>query len=389
MRKIESPFASVLILADSDALAAVDKSALRGRGIRHVRFMTSGKEAARLLARQHSGRDRSAPPDAAPAVDLVICNATLTDMQGTEFLRLIRTHPRLAGLPVIIASASATRSDVVEAVSAGCSGFLLRPYTVDAFAEQFELAARALRDTALRTTLAAGQNHLATEAFDAALESFGKVVLTAQPRCERLYDEGMTLLAEHDYTGAIHAFNKAVRLNVLYAEAYVGLSRAWRGKGDTHKAQKFMRLAGEAYARLERFAEARAVYQSLVKERPDLGNPLTGTATSLLRQGNYTAAAKALAESRRLSPDTDINTQVARACHFTDRPERAAKGLCLALERQGEQELAEKLYKRLLDAPTHDTASQRPAISRFPRVQELLGVIRYTLRMYRQADQTS
>ncbi|GFM34439.1 response regulator [Desulfovibrio subterraneus] len=382
--KTQSPFASALVVADNEGVAAIDRTALHGLGIRHVRVVSSGELAAKLLAKQATAGITF--KNDLPPFDIVICNATLEDMRGTEFLGIIRKHPRLAALPVVLASANATRTDVLDGVRAGCSGFLLRPYTTTAFEEQLQLAAKALPGTYLSGKMQQGQQAIDTNDFDKALDQLHTVVEIARPRAQVLYESGMDLLAVGDYDGAIGAFNKAVRLNVLYAEAYVGLSRAWRGKGDVKQSQKYMRMAAEAYARLEQFAESRAVFQQLVKERPDMSNPLTGTATFLLKQGNYTAAARAFAEGHRVDPESDLTTQISRACHFTDKPEATAKALCLALEREGEKDLAERVFRRILTEPTpRGDAAPNSMLARFPRLNELVSVARYTFRLYRDA----
>ncbi|UZP68697.1 response regulator [Desulfovibrio mangrovi] len=381
-KKTVSPFASALIIADVEGVAAIDRSALHSQGIRHVRILSSGEEAARLLAKQTA--DETARNDI-PPFDLVICNATLADMRGADFIGIIRKHPKLAALPVVLASANATRADVLAGIKAGCSGFLLRPYTTTAFEEQLFLAAKALTGSYFENRMRKGQQALETSDFDKALEELHAVADVARPRAEVLYEAGMDKLAAGDYNGAISAFNKAVRLNVLYAEAYLGLARAWRGKGDSRQAQKYLRMAAEAYARLEQFAESRSVFQQLAKERPDVPNPLTGTANFLLKQGNYTAAARAFAESHRLEPQADLTTQISRACHFTDKPEATAKALYLALEHLGEKDIAERIHRRILSDPSpRDAHPSSALLSRFPRLTEMLSVARYTIRLYRE-----
>jgi DNA-binding NtrC family response regulator len=57
-------------------------------------------------------------------------------MSGLEFLRLVRTHPRLLTLPVVQVSSDNSRRGVLDAVGAGCSGYLIRPYSLQAFAKQ-------------------------------------------------------------------------------------------------------------------------------------------------------------------------------------------------------------------------------------------------------------
>ncbi len=421
-KKNQSPFLSALVLADSEGVAAVDRTTLRAHGIRHVRVLSSGEEAARLLAREaarrektrtalHAGRgqeetgraretrgtrgigearearearETGGARTAPPACDVVLCNATLDDMEGTAFLRLIRKHPALASLPVILTAPQTTREDVLKAIGAGCSGFLVRPYTTAAFAEQLELAARSAAMPDMAKLMYSADTALSAEEFDNALATLGKVVTVAKPKAQECYEQGMAHLEARDYAAAIAAFNRAVRLNVLYAEAYMGLSHAWRGKGDQRKARKYMMMAGEAYARLEAFADARSVFSQLSQEWPDMPNLLLGTAGALVRQGNYRAAAMAYVEGYKLTPDADISTQVARACHFTDKPEEAAVALCRAMEKGGERDMAQRLYRRIIAIPERRPApARKPLLAQFPMLNELVAVARYTMRAYK------
>ncbi len=385
-----TPFTSALILADSEGVATIDRSALRGRGVRHIRFLSSGKTAARLLADQAMSTEGTPKKSALPAIDLVICNATLDDMDGAGFLRLIRSHPALAALPVILVSPQATRQTVLDAIGMGCSGFLIRPYTTASFEDQLALASAALPAHDMRVLMSRARGELDTQAFEAALAPLTIIADSALPKAEALYNEGMTHLTNRNWDGAIRAFNRAVRLNVLYAEAYSGLSRAWRGKGDFRQAQRYLRLAGEAYARLKEFAKAREVFALLLRERPETPNVLLGTAETLLRQGKYDDAARAYVEGHRLTPQENLTMRVARACHLTDKPEHAARALCRAMQEQGATRTARQVYQRIVALPARSSASStsRNIFSdRFPRLRELVSVVAYTARLYKEAGQ--
>ena len=96
--------------------------ALRALGCRLIDEAEQCPQALALLAEQH--------------YDLVISNWKMTalvssaaaaPMGGRELLQLIRTSPRTAGMPVVIAT-PVTAEVVTEAAEAGVSAFLPRPF---------------------------------------------------------------------------------------------------------------------------------------------------------------------------------------------------------------------------------------------------------------------
>lgn len=52
-------------------------------------------------------------------------------LDGIGFVRMIRKHPRLAQVPVILLSARSTLEDSVEGLNAGASDYLSKPFNVD------------------------------------------------------------------------------------------------------------------------------------------------------------------------------------------------------------------------------------------------------------------
>jgi PAS domain S-box-containing protein len=59
--------------------------------------------------------------------DLVLLDIQLPGVDGYEVIRRLRTHPALAGTPVIAVSANAMPSDLAQAHDAGFSGYLTKP----------------------------------------------------------------------------------------------------------------------------------------------------------------------------------------------------------------------------------------------------------------------
>ncbi|MEG2140984.1 MAG: response regulator, partial [Bilophila sp.] len=115
------PFTSALLLVRHEDLAVVDRRALREAGIRSVRVLSSGVEAARIL---HTAATESAKLEMTFRDDpnLVLCHEQLADMTGDEFVRLIRLHPLLMPFPILMAVASDTTAIRAKATESGYSG---------------------------------------------------------------------------------------------------------------------------------------------------------------------------------------------------------------------------------------------------------------------------
>ena len=85
----------VLLLSESESMAALDRRALREVGVDRIEGLTSGVAAARMLA----GLDEF-PPSFKP--DVVICSQRLSDMDGEQFCAILRLHPLLLDMPILL-----------------------------------------------------------------------------------------------------------------------------------------------------------------------------------------------------------------------------------------------------------------------------------------------
>lgn len=63
--------------------------------------------------------------EAAP--DLLIADIWMPEVDGLNLVRLLRADPRLAGLPVIVLTASGAVDDGAAAVAAGADAYLTKP----------------------------------------------------------------------------------------------------------------------------------------------------------------------------------------------------------------------------------------------------------------------
>lgn len=306
------------VLANADrAEAAVDRTFLREAGFTAVRTLTTGREVMKLLDAEH--------------VILVVAGDQLEDMSGPDLLRKIRSRPLLVGLPVLLASTSGDQSAVLQAMAAGSSGYLIRPYSQNTLARQLKLAFSGKNlDAARRAALI----RVRQEADAGKAAKAAALARAVQPKeqARALYDQGLVHLAARRLDQAIAAFNRALALDALLAEAYIGLARAWKTKGRSDLHRTYLEQAAEVLARQRRFLEARKVLAEVMAANPGAANPFLEAAHKLLRKGLYEEAARLYLQAESTLPvGHSLHAHLARACHFTSDPQTAARCLAAAL----------------------------------------------------------
>jgi len=199
------------------------------------------------------------------------------------------------------------------------------------------------------------------------------------------YRLGLCHMAAGRLDEAIESFNKAVALDCLLAEAYMGLGRAWKAKGRPDLHRRYLKEAAMAYARKRRFRAARAAMAEAMAQGREK-NPFLDAGASLLRKGKTRAAAAAFRQAELLD-GTDVLAAVARACHFTADPRQTAREMAMHLaEARGSRDHV-ALLRRLLGPEISAGEGYTPPPSflarRFPRLHEVWTVVRYTAKTLR------
>ncbi|NJB67583.1 DNA-binding NarL/FixJ family response regulator [Desulfobaculum xiamenense] len=367
--------ASAVILAASMAHARMDADFLRRCGVRQVAIFADAAGALEHMQTQ--------------VPTIVMCDEKLEGTSGLSFVASMQAHPSLADIPVLMVSADAREEAVLDAIAAGCAGYLLRPYSMQSFQTQLDNVRRGSAPSAARrAALARAQRQADDGELDRAIARFEEVVNDAG-RPEDFYERGCMRLARRDWDGAIVDFRRAVTLDRLYAEAYEGLGKAWAGKGNEKEARKYMRLAAAAYSRMGRYSEARTVFVETLKVNPESENPFLDLGFAMVRRGDWTGAGRAYAQAMELcGSEAQVYEAIARASHFTDAPEHAARQIVAALTRENGSHDAERTLKRILGDPARMPSRQRrtgvPSVPSFipDALADAWMVLRYTLRAY-------
>jgi two-component system cell cycle response regulator DivK len=74
------------------------------------------------------------------AVDLLLLDINLPDIDGYEIVRRVRANlrPELARLPIIVITANAMPGDAQKAQDAGCDRYMSKPIDIQRFMETVE-----------------------------------------------------------------------------------------------------------------------------------------------------------------------------------------------------------------------------------------------------------
>ena len=104
----------VLVVDDTRENVLLLRTMLERRGI-EVEYAYDGETALQLLDQQR--------------VDVVLLDIMMPRMDGLEVLDRIRGNPQLATLPVILVTAKAHDTDVLEGYRGGADYYITKPFT--------------------------------------------------------------------------------------------------------------------------------------------------------------------------------------------------------------------------------------------------------------------
>lgn len=61
--------------------------------------------------------------------DFIVSDWNMPNMTGIELLKQVRTDPTLKHLPFLMVTAEAKKENIIEAATAGASGYIVKPFT--------------------------------------------------------------------------------------------------------------------------------------------------------------------------------------------------------------------------------------------------------------------
>ncbi len=127
---------NIVFCEDEEVIVKLISIAMRSTP-HEVRIARSGDEGLALI-------ERLVP-------DLVVTDIAMPGLDGYELIAALKSRPRLAHIPVIVASASAQRAQQDEALLRGAVGFLAKPFGPAELRRRVDQELAAIRRRGVRT----------------------------------------------------------------------------------------------------------------------------------------------------------------------------------------------------------------------------------------------
>jgi two-component system chemotaxis response regulator CheY len=112
----------VLIVDDFATMRRIVRNILKQIGFKNIVEADDGKSALKELKKEK--------------IDLVLCDWNMPEMPGIELLKAVRADDELKDLPFVMVTAEAQKDNIVEAVKAGVSNYVVKPFTAETINEK-------------------------------------------------------------------------------------------------------------------------------------------------------------------------------------------------------------------------------------------------------------
>jgi len=114
----------ILIVDDFATMRRILKNILKQLGFKNLVEADDGTTAWEVLEGQ--------------SIDLIISDWNMPKMTGLELLKKVRADSRYSKVPFLMVTAEAQKQNVIEAVQAGVSNYVVKPFTAEAISDKLE-----------------------------------------------------------------------------------------------------------------------------------------------------------------------------------------------------------------------------------------------------------
>ena len=114
----------VLVVDDMSTMRRIIKNVLKQIGFSDLVEAENGQDALSKLK--------------AGDIGFIVSDWNMPVMLGIDLLRAVRADPALKHLPFLMVTAEAQKDNIIEAVQAGVSNYVVKPFTAEALQEKLE-----------------------------------------------------------------------------------------------------------------------------------------------------------------------------------------------------------------------------------------------------------
>jgi len=115
---------NVLVVDDFASIRRMVKSALEQIGFIKIFEAKDGSDALKMLKEKEIG--------------LVLCDWNMPEMNGIDLLKAVKSDESLKDVPFILVTSEGHKNNVVEAVQAGVSNYIIKPFSAETLQEKIK-----------------------------------------------------------------------------------------------------------------------------------------------------------------------------------------------------------------------------------------------------------
>lgn len=112
----------VLIVDDFSTMRRILKNILKQIGFTNITEADDGTTAWEELQKN--------------SFDVIICDWNMPKMSGIDLLKKVRADETYKDIPFLMVTAEAQKQNVIEAVQAGVSNYVVKPFTAESISEK-------------------------------------------------------------------------------------------------------------------------------------------------------------------------------------------------------------------------------------------------------------
>jgi two-component system, chemotaxis family, chemotaxis protein CheY len=116
------PNIKILVVDDMLTMRRIVKNIMKQLGFANVEEAEDGEEALIKLRAESFG--------------FIISDWNMPVMTGIELLRAVRADDKLKTIPLLMVTAEAQKENLVEAIKAGVSNYIVKPFTAEVLQEK-------------------------------------------------------------------------------------------------------------------------------------------------------------------------------------------------------------------------------------------------------------
>ncbi|MFZ5573258.1 MAG: chemotaxis response regulator CheY [Thermodesulfobacteriota bacterium] len=114
----------ILVVDDFATMRRILKNILKQIGFTNITEADNGNAALEELKKKK--------------YDLIISDWNMPQMTGLDLLKTIRSDEAMKDTPVLMVTAEAQKQNVIEAVKAGVTSYVVKPFTAESISEKIE-----------------------------------------------------------------------------------------------------------------------------------------------------------------------------------------------------------------------------------------------------------